>query len=30
VTAVRVPRTRLTRWASDHLPVVADISLRGH
>jgi len=27
VTAVRVPRTRLTRWASDHLPVIADVLL---
>jgi endonuclease/exonuclease/phosphatase family metal-dependent hydrolase len=27
VRSVLVPRTRLTRWASDHLPVVVDIVL---
>ncbi len=27
VISVRVPRTRLTRWASDHLPIIADIAL---
>jgi endonuclease/exonuclease/phosphatase family metal-dependent hydrolase len=25
--AVHIPRTRLTRWASDHLPVIADLLL---
>jgi endonuclease/exonuclease/phosphatase family metal-dependent hydrolase len=27
VTTVDVPRTRLTRWASDHLPIIVDLSL---